>query len=146
MDDRAKPEKPSRFPQAKRLSFVLLLIVLYGILGITTFVEAPSCLDLLGQNPPNKEVEWTRGMDFAGHITGWFRYFWWALALLEIGLAILALKGKLDPLMAPLLFLIALGGLSATGLLCYVRSLPNSVEKSYGLETRQRIFGPYKEK
>jgi hypothetical protein len=146
MDDQVEPEKTSSLPKGRRLMFVLLLLVLYGILGITSFLESPRCLYPLGSHPPNKEVEWTEGMDIAAHVTVLFSNFWWAFALLVIGLALLAFKGKLDYLLTPLLVLILIGGLSATGLLWYIRSLPESVEKSHGLETRKRIFGPGMEK
>jgi|SRR5882672_873964 len=84
MDDQDKPEKATRLPIGRRVIFVLLLIVLYGFLGIITFVEAPTCLAPLASNPPNKPgmVQWTKGMALAVHVIVLFEFLWWVLALI----------------------------------------------------------------
>ena len=135
-------EPDRRPPKRNRIIFILLLTILYGILTYTTFIVGPPILTPLSSVPPNRYVEWTKTMHFAAHITGFFRIAYWNIALIFVaGLAFFCWKGWLDSLLKPVIGLTFLCCLAAVGLLWYIQSLPDQVERDHGPEIRRRICG-----
>ena len=119
----ATPDPPgtsARPPKARRSIFIFLLILLFGTLALATFGTAHHVLEPLGSVPPNRYVDWTKGMDLAARVTGFFEMLWWAFAILLGGIALLTWKGSFDRLLVPLIAIALLACLAAGCLAWYV--------------------------
>jgi len=126
--------------QPSRAVFVALLAALYGTAAFATFVTAPPILGPLMSVPPNRYVVPASALLTVANGVSFFASFWWAFAVLFIGLAFLAWKGTLDRLIRPLACAILLLCLAAVGLVFTRNSLPASVERTHGPEIRRAIF------
>jgi hypothetical protein len=127
-------------PRIERGWFIGTLFCLWCLLDFLAFITAPRVLTPAVSVPPNRYFQPSRTLEAVALVAFRFETYRWILLILAVGAGALAWRGRLDRRIRVLIGVLMAACVALLGCILYAEALPAWVERTYGMQVRERIF------